>query len=175
MRGSPWPLGGRRIWLPYPYRRMRARLKIAVVGLGHVGTVAAAGLALAGHDVLGVDIDRERIDLLQMGRVPLYEQGLQERVASALQRDALRFLHREAVTEDLGDVALIAVGRRPGMAQPPAFTRSGLPCHGSSPRRPRDLVIAMKSTVLPGTGQRIVAGELAGTGIGYAANPGVPP
>ena len=32
-----------------------------VIGLGHVGTVAAAGLASAGHDVLGVDVDRQRV------------------------------------------------------------------------------------------------------------------
>ena len=48
--------------------RSAARLKITVVGLGYVGTVAAAGLAGAGHDVLGVDIDRRRID-------PLYPCG----------------------------------------------------------------------------------------------------
>ena len=146
-------------------------MKIAVVGLGHVGTVAAAGLALAGHDVLGVDIDRERIDLLQMGRVPLYEQGLQERVTSALQRDALRFLHRDAVTEDLGDVALIAVGTPAGDGAAAGLHQVRAAVSWIKSTRPRDLVIAMKSTVLPGTGQRIVAGELAGTGIGYAANP----
>ena len=170
MRGSP-SLGGRRTWLPYPYRRMRMRLKIAVVGLGHVGTVAAAGLALAGHDVLGIDIDRERIDLLQMGRVPLYEPGLEERVTSALQRDALRFLHCDAVNEDLGDVALIAVGTpaADGAAADLHQVRAAVSWIKS--RRPQDLVVAMKSTVPPGAGQRIVEGELAGTGIGYAANP----
>ena len=106
-----------------------------------------------------------------MGRVPLYEQGLQERVASALQRDALRFLHRDAVTEDLGDVALIAVGTPAGDGAAAGLHQVRAAVSWLKSTRPRDLVIAMKSTVLPGTGQRIVAGELAGTGIGYAANP----
>ena len=106
-----------------------------------------------------------------MGRVPLYEQGLQERVASALQRDALRFLHRDAVTEDLGDVALIAVGTPAGDGAAAGLHQVRAAVSWIKSTRPRDLVIAMKSTVLPGTGQRIVAGELAGTGIGYAANP----
>ena len=106
-----------------------------------------------------------------MGRVPLYEQGLQGRVTSALQRDALRFLHRDAVTEDLGDVALIAVGTPAGDGAAAGLHQVRAAVSWIKSTRPRDLVIAMKSTVLPGTGQRIVAGELAGTGIGYAANP----
>ena len=40
-------------------------MKITVVGLGYVGTVAAAALAGAGHDVLGIDIDRGRTNLLE--------------------------------------------------------------------------------------------------------------
>ena len=41
-----------------------------VIGLGHVGTVAAAGLASAGHDVLGVDVDRQRVAQLGTGTPP---------------------------------------------------------------------------------------------------------
>ena len=47
-----------------------------VIGLGRVGTVAAAGLASAGHDVLGVDVDRQRVAQLGTGTLPLYEPGL---------------------------------------------------------------------------------------------------
>ena len=64
-------------------------MKITVVGLGYVGTVAAAALAGAGHDVLGIDIDRNRVDLLGAGRVPLYEPGLEDRIEAAPEgRDA---------------------------------------------------------------------------------------
>ena len=88
-------------------------MKITVVGLGYVGTVAAAGLAGAGHDVLGIDIDRGRIDMLSAGCVPMYEPGLESKVLSGLRRGALRFQHRDEVAEDLGDVALIATGTPP--------------------------------------------------------------
>ena len=56
-------------------------MKVTVVGMGHVGQVAAAGLATAGHDVLGVDIDRQRVRALQNGETPIFEPGLQERLS----------------------------------------------------------------------------------------------
>ena len=77
-------------------------MKITVVGLGYVGTVAAAALAGAGHDVLGIDIDRSRTDLLNRGEVPLYEPGLEDRIVAALALQ-VRFdlSHRDDVAESL--------------------------------------------------------------------------
>jgi UDPglucose 6-dehydrogenase len=51
-------------------------MKIAVVGLGHVGLVVGACLAEMGHDVAGVDCDAEKIAMLNADRWPLYEPGL---------------------------------------------------------------------------------------------------
>lgn len=51
-------------------------MKITVIGLGHLGTVAAGGLAIAGHQVTGVDIDDRRIEKLKEGVAPVYEPGL---------------------------------------------------------------------------------------------------
>ena len=148
-----------------------ARLKITVVGLGYVGTVAAAGLAAAGHDVLGIDIDRRRIDLLRTGRIPIYEPGLEPKVASGLRSGALRFLHRDDVAEQLGDVALIATGTPPthGGAADLQQVRAAIAWVKSVGTE--DLVAAMKSTVPPGTGRRILERELKGTGIRYVSNP----
>ena len=42
-------------------------MKISVVGLGYVGSVAAAALAAANHDVLGIDVDAEKVDLYRPG------------------------------------------------------------------------------------------------------------
>ena len=52
-------------------------MKLTVIGLGCVGTVAAAGLASAGYDVLGVDVDRQRIAMLASVKTPFYEPGLE--------------------------------------------------------------------------------------------------
>ena len=146
-------------------------MKITVVGLGYVGTVAAAALAGAGHDVLGIDIDRGRTDLLSKGEAPLYEPGLKDRIRAGLGAGTLRFLHRDDVADPLGDIALIATGTPP--------THGG----GADLHQVRDavnwvrsmdsngLTVVMKSTVPPGTGRKLLETELRGTSIRYASNP----
>ena len=162
-------------------------MKITVVGLGYVGTVAAAALAGAGHDVLGIDIDRSRTDLLGAGSVPLYEPGLEDRIEAALRAGTLRFLHRDDVDEDpsssagqaLGDVALIATGTPPThgggadlhqVRAAVSWVRSMRPGDPSSSAG-QALTVVMKSTVPPGTGRRLLESELRGTSIRYASNP----
>ena len=146
-------------------------MKITVVGLGCVGAVAAAGLALAGHDVLAVDINLERVGALKGGQSWSYEPGLGRWVRSALQKGALRFLHCDEVREDLGDIALVAVGTPPTQGSDADLQQVRAAVSWIKSMYPEDLVIAMKSTVPPGSGLRIIEQELAGTGIRYVANP----
>ena len=146
-------------------------MKITVVGLGHVGTVAAAGLALAGHDVLAVDINLELVGALKGGQSWSYEPGLGRWVRSALQICNLRFLHRDEVKEDLGDIALVAVGTPPTQGRGCRST-AGQGCrvmdqvHVS--RRPGH---SNEEHGAAGSGLRILEQELAGTRIRYVANP----
>ena len=154
-------------------------MKITVVGLGYVGTVAAAALAGAGHDVLGIDIDRSRIDMLGAGSAPLYEPGLEDRIEAALRAGTLRFLHRDDVAEDpassagqaLGDVALIATGTPPTHGGGADLHQVRAAVRWVKSTRPRELTVVMKSTVPPGTGRRLLESELRGTSIRYASNP----
>lgn len=67
-------------------------MKVCVFGLWHLGTVTAACLVAAGHDVVGLDPDRGVIEGLQQGRPPLYEPGLEELVQAGLASGRLRFL-----------------------------------------------------------------------------------
>ena len=57
-------------------------MKVAVVGLGYVGTVTAACLASRGHDVWGVDVDAAKVDEIRAGRSPVAEPGLDALVAA---------------------------------------------------------------------------------------------
>jgi GDP-mannose 6-dehydrogenase len=50
-------------------------MRIAVSGLGYVGTVTAEGLASRGHKVWGVDIDPVKVDVIRSGRSPVVEPG----------------------------------------------------------------------------------------------------
>lgn len=151
--------------------RKEGTLKITVVGLGRVGTTAASGLASAGHSVLGMDVDRERVEALRGGSSTFYEPGLAERMTLALERGALRVLHRDDVTEHLGEVAVVAVGTPQSGESVADLRQVREAVSWIRSMRSRNLVIAMKSTVPPGTGMDLMGDELLGTGIGYVANP----
>jgi UDPglucose 6-dehydrogenase len=66
-------------------------MKVCVVGLWHLGTVTAACLASAGHDVTGVDFDERVVDRLAAGIPPLFEPGLEDLVREGLAAGRLRF------------------------------------------------------------------------------------
>ncbi|MXY21432.1 MAG: UDP-glucose/GDP-mannose dehydrogenase family protein [Dehalococcoidia bacterium] len=146
-------------------------MRITVIGLGYVGAVAASGLAYAGHHVLGVDIDRERVRSLSSGNVPIYEPGLESRIVSGMSAGNLRFCHPDDVCGSIGDIALIATGTPPRQsgAADLSQVRSALDWIKSKPHD--DLLVVMKSTIPPGTGCRLLAEELEGSRIRYASNP----
>lgn len=66
-------------------------MDIAVIGAGYVGLVTGAGLANLGHRVGIGEIDRERVERLRRGEVPIFEQGLPDLVARAMERGLLSF------------------------------------------------------------------------------------
>ena len=147
-------------------------MKVTVVGLGPVGQVAAAGLAKAGHDVLGVDIDRQRVSALQSGETPIFEPGLHELIREGSSDAKLRFLHNEDVTESLGDVVLIATGTPPSVTGAADLTQVRAALDWATRGTPDSPVVVVKSTVPPGTGTRIVeSGATPVVPIRYVSNP----
>ncbi len=66
-------------------------MKVAVIGTGYVGLVAGSCLAETGNEVVCVDIDAERIELLKQGEVPIYEPGLKELVERNITKNRLLF------------------------------------------------------------------------------------
>lgn len=75
-------------------------MKVAVAGLWHLGTVTAACLAEAGHDVVGVDPDAGVVTGLQGGRLPVTEPGLAELTAKHAASGRLRFSTDPAAVAD---------------------------------------------------------------------------
>ena len=63
--------------------------RISVFGIGYVGVVSAACLARDGHSVVAVDIDPARVDVINMGRSPIVENGLDELIAAAVSQGRL--------------------------------------------------------------------------------------
>ncbi len=85
-------------------------MKVAVFGLGYVGTVTAAGLASRGHRVVGVDVDPLKVQTVQRGRSPVVEPGLDDLVAEAVSSGALTATEDPRVALERADVSLLCVG-----------------------------------------------------------------
>src|SRR4051794_3347604 len=66
-------------------------MKISVIGCGYLGAVHAVGMAELGHEVVGVDVDPGKIELLNRGEAPFFEPGLPELLSGALATGRLTF------------------------------------------------------------------------------------
>lgn len=146
-------------------------MKVSVIGLGYVGSVAAAGLASAGHEVLGIDVDLERVRAYRSGTVPIYEPGLSDLIAEGLADNKLRFLHPDEVDEALGEVVLIATGTPPSSNGSADLSQVRTAISWVKGRLADGGVIVVKSTVPSGTGVRICETILKGTSLHYISNP----
>ncbi|MED1666241.1 UDP-glucose dehydrogenase family protein [Brevibacillus laterosporus] len=85
-------------------------MKVAVIGTGYVGVTTGVALAMAGHEVTGVDVDEEKIRLLQAGRSPIYEPGLDEALTDVITRGKLEFTTDLTVALLPAQVIFICVG-----------------------------------------------------------------
>lgn len=146
-------------------------MKVTVIGLGYVGSVAAAGFATAGHEVLGVDIDWRKVEALRSGDPLLFEPGLAQLTQKGLSEGYLRYAHVDEVKEDLGDAVVIATGT-PALPSGAADLSQIYAAIGWVKRvQPNGAVLIMKSTVPPGTGRMIIEHNLVGTPFLYASSP----
>ena len=143
-------------------------MRIAIFGLGYVGTVTAAGLASRGHQVCGVDVDDVKVDLIRSGRSPVVEPDLDELVASAVQHGDLTATTDPLEALDRADVSLLCVGT-PSMSQGGTNLkflqralddiREGLTAATPPPSGFHAVVV--RSTVPPGTGDDLVRTSFA--------------
>ena len=88
-------------------------MKITVVGTGYVGLVTGACLAEMGNDVLCLDVNFEKIRILQQGGVPIHEPGLDKVIASNVASGRLRFTTDIDEAVAYGEAQFIAVGTPP--------------------------------------------------------------
>lgn len=85
-------------------------MKVAVFGLGYVGTVTAAALASNGHDVWGVDVDPTKVALVVAGRTPVLEPGLEGLVRSCVLNGRLHATTDLGAALETADLSLVCVG-----------------------------------------------------------------
>lgn len=151
-------------------------MRVGIIGTGHVGLVTCAALSAVGHNVVGTDQDREKMDLLGRGRAPFFEPGLEELIARCTREGTLSFSPDPADAVRGAEVVLISVGTPPrasGEANLVAVERAAREIARLATNR---CVIVEKSTVPTGTAQRlrrVLAAErpdLAG-GLDVVSNP----
>lgn len=88
-------------------------MKVTVIGTGYVGLVTAACLADMGNDVVGVDVDRQKVAALLAGQIPIHEPGLDELVLRNARAGRLRFTSDTGESIRGREVIFIAVGTPP--------------------------------------------------------------
>ncbi|MFJ4344337.1 UDP-glucose dehydrogenase family protein [Pseudomonas sp. NPDC089401] len=132
-------------------------MKITVFGSGYVGLVQAAVLAEVGHDVVCMDVDQDKVELLRQGHVSIFEPGLSSLVREGMDGGRLHFTADEKHAVEHGRVAFIAVGT-PSCADGSADLRSVMAVGEAVARhRQQPLILAEKSTVPVGTGDQLRA------------------
>ena len=154
-------------------------MKISVIGTGYVGLVSGVCLAEKGHQVVCVDIDREKVDQINQAIPPIYERGLEELLTKniGLNLKATTDL-RQAILET--ELSLIAVGTPfDGSAIDLKYIEEVSRQIGQVLRdKPAYHVVIVKSTVVPGTTDEVVrpilevtSGKKAGPDFGVGMNP----
>ena len=85
-------------------------MNISIFGTGYVGLVNGACLAESGHDIYCVDVDKDKIDLLNSGQIPIYEPGLKDLVSRNLAAERIHFSTDLEAAVNHAKVLMIAVG-----------------------------------------------------------------
>ena len=130
--------------------------RITVIGTGYVGLVSGAGISDFGHNVCCVDIDKEKIDLLNNGKIPIYEPGLKALVDRNSKSKRLLFSYKIKEAVQSADVIFIAVGTPQGKSGK-ADVSSVLDVADLIGKNINNYkVICTKSTVPIGTGRKII-------------------
>ena len=156
-------------------------MKISVMGLGYVGTVSAGCLARHGHEVIGVDPERTKVDLINAGRSPIIEKDIGEIIESQVGAGRLCATTDVEAAIRQSDLLFVCVGT-PSLANGSidlkyvrkvcAEIGAALKDHHGAP------VVVIRSTMLPGTMRDVVipqleagSGKRAGAEFGVCINP----
>ena len=89
-------------------------MNITVIGAGYVGLVTATCLADVGNNILCLDLDKEKIESLKNGKVPIYEPGLEALLEKNLRSERLSFTSNVEQSVEFGELQFIAVGTPSG-------------------------------------------------------------
>ncbi|WP_428241455.1 nucleotide sugar dehydrogenase [Gynuella sp.] len=156
-------------------------MHISIFGLGYVGAVCTAALASRGHKVVGVDVSKDKIALINQGKSPIVEPGLEALLAAGVNNGLIQGTTDVAAAIADTSVSMICVGtpsKRNGDLElnyiESVCRDIGIALRDKQERH----VVVVRSTVLPGTVMNVVkpiledcSGKQAGVDFGLATNP----
>ncbi|MBU1865167.1 MAG: nucleotide sugar dehydrogenase [Actinobacteria bacterium] len=156
-------------------------MRVAVIGLGYVGTTTAACLAAAGHQIVGVDVNPLKAEMIGRGESPIIEEGITERLSEAVAAGRLRATGSAADAVAVTEISLICVGtpsRANGSLDLEHLLAATRTVGEALAVVEHYHVVAVRSTMLPGTLEEQVvpvleeaSGKRAGPDFGVAVNP----
>ena len=155
-------------------------MKVSLFGLGYVGCVSAACFARNGHRVVGVDVNRLKIDILNSGQSPIIEKDVSAFVMEAVVAGRLRATTDAAEAVLDSDVSLLCVGTpsRPNGSLDLTHIWAVTEEIGDALRaKSSKHVVVIRSTVMPGTSERVSqilaerSGKAPGVGFAVVMNP----
>jgi GDP-mannose 6-dehydrogenase len=156
-------------------------MKLSVFGLGYVGCVSAACFAKAGHHLVGVDVNPIKVDIVNEGRSPIVESGINELIEQTVKTGNLRATTDSAEGVRDSEISLVCVGTpsKPNGSLDLTYVARVCEEIGSALRaKTEHHVVVMRSTMLPGTIENVVvpalegsSGKKAGRDFGVCVNP----
>lgn len=138
-------------------------MKVAVLGTGYVGLSTGVCLAEIGHDVVCIDVDKRKIDVLKQGKSPIYEPGLDELLMKNISEGRLAFTANHQLGLRVADIIIIAVGTPQSDDGQADLSYLEQAAKDLAEHIVRDCVVVVKSTVPVGTNEyvkKLIVGQL---------------
>ena len=156
-------------------------MRISIFGLGYVGTVCAGCLAKEGHEIVGVDPVRTKVELINAGKSPIIEAHIEEIIAEAVKSGRLHATEDPILAVRDTEISFVCVGTPSQINGNLDLTHVRHVCEqvgqGLRHKSARHTVV-IRSTVLPGTMRQVVipvleesSGKKAGADFGVCNNP----
>ena len=134
-------------------------MDVSIFGLGYVGAVSLACLARDGHNVVGVDVDRAKLELIAAGNTPVVEEGMVDLVAAASRSGRMRVTSDAAEAVLASEISLICVGTPSapnGSQDLSAILRLAADLGRAMRGKSGGHVFVFRSTIAPGTVEEVI-------------------
>jgi UDPglucose 6-dehydrogenase len=138
--------------------KLLVTMKISVIGLGYLGTTHAVAMAQLGHNVIGIEPDRSRVQALTAGNLPFFEPGLEDALKQAISSGKISFQSHHDDLSAASDIHFVCVGTPQISGQQTADTSYVFAAARqlAAVLKPTSLVVG-KSTVPVGTARNLIA------------------